>query len=335
MAQHEAPAHQEDHASFKGAPARVKRPMVLALGITVTFGAVEIVAALLTGSLALLADAGHMLSDVGALLMALTAMWLAQRPHTSTRSYGYLRAEVLAALLNGLVLWAIAGYIFWEAARRFADVPEVESAPMLAVAVAGLGANIVSAFLLTKGSKESINIRGAFLHVIGDLLGSIGAILAGVLMLTLGWFIADPIISVLIGLIILVGSFRLVREATNVLLEGVPAHVDMVDLQRAIESFSDIQSVHDLHTWTLTSGYDAMSTHVVVRLDCSGEDSQQLLEGLRGMIAERFGIAHVTIQVERGEGDCEEAHMPEQPGEGEGVTSGTPGAPTGDKGQPR
>jgi len=142
MAHHEAPAHHEDHASFKGAPTRIRRPMVLALGITVVFGAVEIVGALFTDSLALLADAGHMLSDVGALLMALSAMWLAQRPHTSTRSYGYLRAEVLAALLNGLVLWAIAGYIFWEAAHRFTDVPEVRSAPMLVVAVIGLGANL-------------------------------------------------------------------------------------------------------------------------------------------------------------------------------------------------
>jgi cobalt-zinc-cadmium efflux system protein len=311
MAHHEIATHHEDRAIFTGAPSRTRRPMVLALGITVAFGAVEIAGALLTGSLALLADAGHMLSDMGALLMALSAMWLAQRPHTTTRSYGYLRAEVLAALLNGLALWAIAGYIFWEAAHRFVDVPEVRSAPMLVVAVLGLGANLIAAFLLSKDSKESINIRGAFLHVMGDLLGSAGAILAGILMLTMGWYIADPIISVFIGLIIVAGSFRLVREATNVLLEGVPAHVDMVELQRAIEVFNGIQSVHDLHTWTLTSGYDAMSTHVVVQSDCSAEDSQHVLEGLRSMIGQRFGIAHVTIQVERGEGDCEESHMPE------------------------
>ncbi len=243
-----------------GLPPRHRRPLVLALGITSIVLVVEAVGGVLTGSLALLADAGHMTSDVGALGLALLATWISRRAHTSRRTYGYLRVEVLAALANGVLLWVVAGYIFWEAAGRFASVPEVRSGPMVAVAAVGLIANLVSGVLLARAATDNINVRGALYHVLADAVGSVGAIVAGILMLTLGWYVMDPIMGVSIGVLILAGSSRLIWEAVNVLLGGSPSHVDLAELRRDIEAFPLVEGVHDIHTWTITSGYPPTSS---------------------------------------------------------------------------
>ena len=304
-----------------GLPPRQRRPLVLALGITSIVLAVEVAGGLLTGSLALLADAGHMASDVGALGLALLAMWIARRAHSPRRTYGYLRVEVLAALANGVLLWAVAGYIFWEAAGRFASVPEVRSGPMLAVAAAGLTANLASGVLLARAATDNINVRGALYHVIADAMGSVGAILAGIFMLTLGWYIMDPIMSVGIGVLILAGSSRLIREAVNVLMEGSPSHVDLAELQRDIEAFPLVEGVHDIHTWTITSGYHTMSAHVLLEGRCTQSKAQALLDDLRRLVAGRYQIGHITIQLEGGDAECREAHLPQASGGGSSVRS--------------
>ena len=282
------------------------------MAVILIFMVVEVVGAWITGSLALLADAGHSASDVGALGLALATVWLVRRPGPAKRTYGYFRAEVLAALVNGMLLWAIAGYIFWEAGQRFASPPEVQGGGVILVASFGLTANIIAGLLLARSSRESINVRGALLHVAGDAIGSVGVIIAGVLMLTAGWFLADPIISVIIGLIIIAGSFRLVRDALNVLMESAPRSLDVAEMQQAIEANPMVLQVHDIHCWSITPGYDAMSAHVVLTPDCSQTQGRELLEGLRRMLAERFGVSHMTVQLEGEDADCiEEVHLPE------------------------
>ena len=271
---------------------------------------------MISHSLALLADAAHSASDVAALTVALLAAWLASRPHTARRTFGYLRMEVLAALLNGLVLAAVAVFIFWEAVERVGSPPEVRGGIVSIVATGGLAANVIAAFVLMRGPRRSMNVRAALFHIGGDALGSAGAIVAGLLVLGFGWQLADPIISFGIGAIILFGASRLIREAMHVLLEGTPAHVDMAVLHQDIERIRFVHGVHDIHTWTITSGYDAMSAHVVFQPGCTQDEIRELLSGLRHMVAESYGIAHITIQVESGEEDCPETHIPDS------VTSG-------------
>jgi cobalt-zinc-cadmium efflux system protein len=255
----------------------------------------EVVGGILTGSLALLADAGHMASDIGALGLSLAALWLASRPPSAHRTYGFHRAEVLAALVNSLALMAVAGYVFWEASRRFADPPAVHSGPMLAIAAAGLAANVVSAVILSRHTGSGLNVRAAFLHVIGDTAASVGVIAAGVIMLTTGWFIADPVISVIIGALILVGALRLTWETTQVLLEATPPGLSIGDIQQAILDTSGVQGIHDLHVWTVTSGFISLSAHVETD---QAHDQQDVLVELRRLLARLFGIEHATIQLE-------------------------------------
>ncbi len=278
-----------------------RRPLGIALAITTAFLITEAIGGFLTGSLALLADAGHMATDVAALALALFAGWLARRPATPERSFGYHRAEVLAALLNAATLVAISIYIFWEAFQRIGDPPEVDSTPMLAVACAGLVANAVSAWILSRGGghQHDLNTRGAFLHVVGDMLGSVGAIVAALVMLATGWYLADPLLSAGIGLLILWSSWRLLRESVDVLLEATPVHVDPAEVRRAMTSVNGVRGVHDLHVWTVTSGFVAMSSHVEV----SGRRPwQAVLSDLSELLHERFGIAHVTLQPEEASG---------------------------------
>lgn len=285
--------HHDEHA-----PERVEcRPLAIALAITAVFLVVEVVGALLTNSLALLADAGHMLTDVAALALALFATWLARRPATPARSFGYLRAEVLAALVNAAALIAVSLYVFWEAYRRIGDPPHVDSGPMLAVAVAGLAANAASAWVLSRGSgrQHSLNTRGAFLHVIGDMLGSAGAIVAALVMLATGWYLADPLLSAGIGLLVLWGAWRLLRESVDVLLEATPAGIDPGEVRAALSGLDGVAGVHDLHVWTVTSGLLALSAHVEV---AAGADWRRLLPEASDLLAGRFGIAHVTLQPE-------------------------------------
>lgn len=291
----------EAHCTYR-APLNVetRRRLTLAFVITLLVMAVELVGSWLSGSLALLADAGHMLADGAALALALFASWIAQRPATAQRSFGFLRLEVFAALVNGAVLIVIAIGIGIEAWRRLQAPPAVHGGLLLGVASIGLLANVVAALILHRGHQHSLNQRGAYLHVLGDLLGSVGALLAGALVVAFGWTLADPLISVAIGALVLVSAWRLIKESTDVLLEATPTHIALSDVHERIASVPGVESVHDLHLWTVTSGVVAMSGHLVVK---NPTDNQPILEAVQGRMR-ALGIAHVTVQVER-EPTCE------------------------------
>jgi cobalt-zinc-cadmium efflux system protein len=268
---------------------------VLALTAVVTV--TEAVGGWLAHSLALLADAGHMLADVAALGLALFVLRMAQRPATPERSYGLVRLEILAALINGAALIVIALGIGLEAVRRLQAPPAVHGGLLLGVASVGLLANMAGVRVLHRGHDHSLNQRGAYLHVMSDLLGSVGAVLAGVLVVATGWRLADPIISLGIGLLVLGGAWRLVRESADVLLEATPGHIALGTVHERLASLPGVSSVHDLHVWTLTSGVIAMSGHLVVR---NPAQNQQILEAAQSRMDE-LGIHHVTVQMERDE----------------------------------
>lgn len=255
----------------------------------------EVIGGLITGSLALLADAGHMFSDAAALGLSIFALWMAQRPATSSRTYGYYRTEILAALANGAALVAIAIIIFIEAWHRFSDPPRVEGGLMMIIALGGLCINLAGLVVLHRGTAESLNMRGAYLHVLGDAMGSVGALLAGGAILLFGWYWADPVVSVVIALLIIYGSWNLIVQAVAVLMEGAPHGVDVDEVRDAIISVTGVEGLHDLHVWSITSGIDALSAHVVVESETS---QYEVLGAVRQMVHDRFGIDHVTIQIE-------------------------------------
>jgi len=286
----------EAHCTYH-APLNVetRRRLTLALAITAVVMVVEFIGGWLSGSLALLADAAHMLADVAALGLALVAAWIAQRPATPERSFGFMRLEILAALVNGAVLFAIAIGIGVEAWQRLRVPQLVNGALLLAVAAVGFVANLAATVVLHRGHEHSLNQRGAYLHVLGDLLGSVGALIVGVIVLTSGWVMADPIISVLIGGLVLVSAWRLVKESSDVLLEAAPRHIALSDVHERIASVPGVESVHDLHLWTVTSGVVAMSGHLVVK---NPTDNQPVLEAVQDRMR-ALGIAHVTVQVEK------------------------------------
>lgn len=271
------------------------RALRTALGITAAFLVVEVVGGILSGSVALLADAGHMATDVAALGLALFALSIATREPTSSKTYGYRRTEILAALANGLVLVGVSVAVGVDAVDRMFDPPPVRSGLMLAVAVAGLVANLASAAVLHRSHRHSLNLRGAFLHVLGDALGSVGAIGAALAMMFFGWQLADPIAAILITGLILVSAWRLVKESVDVLMEAAPGHVDMEALGREIRAVPGVLDVHDLHVWTLTSGYHAISAHVDVREDAP---ASTVLRALQGLARARFDLTHTTFQLE-------------------------------------
>lgn len=275
-----------------------RRPLAIALALTTTFLVIEVIGGIITNSLALLADAAHMGTDAAALSLALFTIWLAGKPATDRRSFGYLRGEVLAALVNAAMLIAISIYIFWEAYRRIGEPPEVQSGSMLVVAISGLLANTISAGVLMRGGgqKDNLNIRGAYLNVVGDMLGSIGAIVAALVMLATGWYLADPILSAGIGLLIVVSSWRLLRESVDVLLEATPPGINSAEVSVAMIATDGVENVYDLHIWTVTSGMTALSSHVEVT---GTRDWNDVLLDLSTLLRERFGIAHVTLQPER------------------------------------
>jgi cobalt-zinc-cadmium efflux system protein len=287
----------DDHPAPRGAGASDRRPLAIALAITTVFLVVEVVGGLLTGSLALLADAGHMATDAAALALALFASWLARKPATPSRSFGFRRAEILAALANAVALVVVSLVIFWEAARRLDEPPHIDGGPMLAVAVAGLLANLASAWVLSRGGGHAhdLNTRGALLHVLGDLLGSAGAILAAVVIVFTGWHAADPILSAGIGLLVLWGAWRLMREAVDILLEATPPGLDPAAIRRGMTGVDGVVGVHDLHVWTVTSGLVALSAHVAL---AASADWQRILPVLNAVLRDRFGIAHATLQPE-------------------------------------
>ncbi|MGQ9461031.1 MAG: cation diffusion facilitator family transporter [Candidatus Bathyarchaeaceae archaeon] len=277
-------------------PPRGIKYLGIALGITLSFFIVELIGGILTNSLALLTDAWHMLNHVFAVVFALVAAWLSMRPTSVKRTYGYYRAEILAAFLNGIFLWAVAVFIFYQAIQRLQQTVEVESLGMLIIAVLGLMANGLSAVILSRSKDESLNVRGAFLHVVADILGSIGAISAGLIMLFTGWYQADPLISMMIGVLIFYSSGKLVRDSLNVLLEGVPYHIDVSELERRILEMKGVKNVHDLHVWCITpTKMCCMSGHVVVE---KGTNRKKLITTLINMLKEEFGIDHTTIQLE-------------------------------------
>lgn len=278
-----------------GAGSKHSRRLLIVLASTASFMFVEAATGFLTGSLVLIADAGHMLTDVGGLSLALAAIWFAQRKANARKTYGYYRAEILGALVNALLLFAISAYILYEAYGRFRTPPDVPSVPLLVVASLGLAVNIFGAFMLMKGASESLNVRGAFLEVGGDLLGSVGAIIAGIILLTTGWQYADPLFAAGVGLFILPRTWILLRSALDVLFEGTPADIKIPEVQQTILAVEGVRSVHDLHVWAVTSGFVALSGHVLV---AEGADRDAALVTLRSALRERFEIDHITVQVE-------------------------------------
>ena len=266
-----------------------------ALGITVIYMVAEVIGGWLTNSLALIADAGHMLTDVAALGLTLGAIWFGRRPATSRKTFGWYRLEILAAFLNGVVLVLLSIWVVYEALMRWQSPLEIRAGGMTAVAAGGLVANIAAAWLLHSDHKHDINMRGAWLHVMGDMLGSVAATVAGLLIITNGWLWADPLSSLLISGIILVGAARLVLESVNVLLEGVPAHIDADSITRTLLNVDGVSGIHDLHVWTIASGREALSVHITHGQEISHSD---LLGLVRDRIRHEFGIEHLTIQME-------------------------------------
>ncbi|RTL52319.1 MAG: cation transporter [Bradyrhizobiaceae bacterium] len=266
-----------------------------ALGLTATYMVAEVIGGLITGSLALLADAAHMMTDVGGLALALLAIRFAEREATPQRTYGYLRMEVLSALTNAVVLLLLTVYILYEAFQRFQAPPEIRSAPMLVVAAIGLVVNLISMRLLAGGYSESLNVKGAYFEVLSDMLGSIGVIVAALLMMWKGWVLADPIIGAGIGLFIVPRTWTLLKQVTHILMEGTPANVDLAILERKLKEIAGVTAVHDLHVWTVTSGFDAMSGHLVVDDLSRGREA---LRQARRVLKDDFGIDHVTIQID-------------------------------------
>ncbi|MDN9009947.1 cation diffusion facilitator family transporter [Brevibacillus laterosporus] len=292
--------HHHDHSHGGGhhhhGKGANKRALFISLLIITAFLIVEVVGGFLTNSLALLSDAGHMLSDSSALFLSLIAMFFAARKPSAKKTYGFYRFEILAALINGVMLVVISLVIIWEAYQRFFAPPEVASLSMMGIAFVGLLANIAAAFVLMGGDyKNNLNIRSAFLHVLGDLLGSVGAILAGLLMWKFNWYIADPIISVVVAVLIMLSAWRVTRDSVDVLMESTPASIDADQVSDALSKIEGVTSVHDLHIWTVTSGFDSLSCHLHVK---DGLASYPILQEALHLLEHRFGITHSTIQIE-------------------------------------
>jgi cobalt-zinc-cadmium efflux system protein len=284
--------------------------VALAFAITVGFMLVEATVGFVVGSLVLVADAGHMLTDAAGLSLTLIALWLARRPANARKTYGYWRSEILAALVNVLLLIAVSACILFEAGQRLRAPEHVSGIPLIIVASIGLCVNGVGAALLLEGAGESLNLKAAFLDMIGDVLGSMGAIATGVIILTTGWKYADPLFAAAVGLLILPRAWSLLKAALDVLLEGAPAHIAIPDVQQVMLKVTGVQSVHDLHVWTVTSGFVALSGHVQV---AENVDRDSVLVALRSALRQ-FDIEHVTIQVEneRLEGELEQPCFPGQ-----------------------
>lgn len=273
-----------------------RRGLLAALGTTAVILLAEVVGGWLSNSLALLADAGHMFSDALALVLAYMALSFAARPATPSKTYGWYRLEILAALINGVLLVVISLLIVWEAWERLAAPPEVQTGLMMVVAVIGLIANGIGLFFLS-GHGQSLNLRGAYLHVLGDLLSSVGVVVGGALMWATGAFWIDPVVSALIAVVIVAGAYRLLRESVDVLLEGTPAHISYDQVARELASVAGVLGVHDLHIWSLTSGMYALSCHVEVKRDRL-EQIDDVLDGIHHLMRESFSIEHTTVQIE-------------------------------------
>lgn len=276
---------------------KYNKSIKIVFAITLTYFVIEVIVGFITNSLALLSDAAHMLTDVAGQALALFAIWMASRPRNSKKSYGYLRIEIFSALINAIVLIFISGYILYEAWQRFENPPAVAGVPMLIVASIGLVINLVSMKILRKGSKESINIKGAFLEVVSDMLSSIAVIIAGVIILATGWLLIDPIISALIGLFILPRTFGLLKESIDILLEGVPKDVDFYAVEKYISEKQGVDSIHDLHVWSLTSGVNALSVHIIMKQESTISEMNDIIFEIKKELNKRYKINHTTLEV--------------------------------------
>ncbi len=295
------PGHSHDHRSAS------RRSLRISLALIMAYMVVEVVGGLVSGSLALLADAGHMLTDGSAISLALLAIWVSGRPASIEQTFGFHRTEILAALLNALSLWFISALIFFEASRRFDDTLDVDGGIMLAVGAVGLLVNLAAAWVLHRSSGESLNVEGAFLHVIADLLGSVAVVAGGILVLVFEWDIADPIFGIVIGVLILASSLRLLWKVVHVLMEGTPSYLDLHLLCQRLEELEGVTGVHDIHAWSITTGYDALSAHVTADPTVM-QDPNPVLQALRNIASSEFGIGHVTIQLEDSMEGCVEDH---------------------------
>lgn len=280
--------HDHDHGANQ-------RTLWFVLVLSATYMVAEIAGGLWTGSLTLLADSAHMAIDTGAVALGLFACWIARRPPTPEKTFGYYRAEILAAFVNGCLLIGAAVLILLEAWPRFRAPPVVKGGPMAVIAFGGLVVNLVSLWLMHGRSRHNLNVRGVWLHLVGDTLGSVGALTAAILVWKFDWYLADPILSVALTLLIVWGAAKLMIECTNVLLEGVPKHVDLSQVKRDLEAAAGVGDVHDLHVWLVTSGLTALSAHVTVK---DGNEHSDVLRRLIALLHERHGISHVTLQLE-------------------------------------
>jgi cobalt-zinc-cadmium efflux system protein len=294
--------HSHSHHRAQGG----RRRLSIVLALTAVYMLAEAIGGWISGSLALLADAGHMLTDVAALALALVAVWFSSRPATPNKTFGYYRMEILVALINGVVLILISLRIFYEAYERWHEPTVVRSGLMMVIASGGLVVNLICAWIVHGDHKDDLNMRGAWLHIMGDALGSVGAICAGALMSVYGWYAADPLFSCLIGVLIIWSSLHLIRESINVLLEGTPAHINLAAVEQAILQTKGVEDVHDLHVWTITSGREALSAHVIHLENIS---QPELLKELRLKLSDRFGLDHLTIQMETPDYEDETFHF--------------------------
>ena len=304
---HDHHGHAHDHAAELREASR--RSLIIAFVLIAGFMVAEVIGGILSGSLPLLADAGHMATDAASIALALLAVWIAGRPESIERTFGYQRTEVLAAAFNALSLWAISGWIVWEAVERFVNHHEVhiEGGLMLIVGGIGLLVNIIAAFVLHAGSKHSLNVDGAFKHVMADLMGSVGVVISGVIILLTDWVLIDPILSVGIALLIVVSSWRLVLRSLNVLLGGVPEHIDLYALCAEIEDVPGVTLIHDVHVFTVTSNFDLMTAHILVDPSYRGLEDE-IQRQLRLIASERYRLHHVTFQLCYSAGECSEDH---------------------------
>ena len=283
------------HSLSRSAAASGRGRLVVVFAMVSAFLIVEVIGGLLTNSLALLADAGHMFTDAAGIGLALLAIWFAQRPATTEKSFGYYRVEIFAAVANAMILFAVAGFILYEAARRFAAPPEVIGLPMLGIAAVGLAVNLVSLRLLRAGAATSLNLRGAYLEVLGDLLGSLAVLVAGLVIILTDWTPIDPIASVVIAGLILPRTWGVLREAVDVLLQATPHNIDPEEVRRHLLQAEDVDDIHDLHAWTLTSGINVVSAHIVMR---PGADPAKVLDEVCACLTDDFDMEHSTIQLE-------------------------------------
>jgi len=293
--------HAHGHVHARGSRTR---PLAWTLALVVAYAVAEVIGGLVSGSLALLADAGHMVSDAAALVLTLLAIGFARKAPTPERTYGHHRAEILAALANGSTMIAIAVFIFIEAYHRLQQPHEIAGGLMLGISAGGLVVNLMGLWLLHGSHTDDLNVRGAWLHVLGDALGSLQALVAGALIWAYGWTWADPVASVLIALLVIYSSGRLIRQSVGVLMEGTPEHIRLGDLRAALDAIPAVREIHDLHVWSITSGFVSLSAHAVVN---EGADAAAVLKASEQLLVERFKIRHTTIQIDR-ETHCDQVH---------------------------